>query len=306
VARKRWEDWGKMTEAEREAYDEAAGPIKATAGGEGMEEEANAARSVAHKVGMRAVEERWERRYDEARAPSQGPPRQPQPQPQQQQRPQQQQGRQQPATSTAQPGRQQPSEKSNWVQRAAAAAALPQTAGREFKRIGRNGKLERDPSGLEPIKRALPWDERAILFERAVGAPQVDPGTAANVAAQVNIALSRVAPPHICTEAVKISAQGRLTTTARSGASAAMLLHFKKDLIEAARRADKAIINVVANETWAELKILVPYGQYWHASGLSDLRERIEAENEGVIVPPCSMRWMRSKKVVEQLHQQKI
>jgi len=37
-----------------------------------------------------------------------------------------------------------------------------------------------------------------------------------------------------------------------------MLLLFKKEIIEAARRADKAIINVVANETWAELKILVP------------------------------------------------
>jgi len=82
-----------------------------------------------------------------------------------------------------------------------------------------------------------------------------------------------------------------------------MLLHFKKEIIEAARQADKAIINVVANETWAELKILVPYAQYRHASGLADLRERIEAENEGVVVPPFSMRWMRSRKVLEQHYQ---
>jgi len=157
---------------------------------------------------------------------------------------------------------------------------------------------------LEPIKRSIPWDERAILFERAVGAPQIDAAVAASAAAQVNIALSKVAPPHVRTEAFKISAQGRITTMARAEASAAMLLHFKKEIIEAARRADKAIINVVANETWAELKILVPYAQYRHYSGLTDLRERIEAENEGVVIPPFSMRWMRAKKIIEQHFQE--
>jgi len=126
---------------------------------------------------------------------------------------------------------------------------------------------------------------------------------AASAAALVNIALSKVAPPHVRTEAFKISAQGRITTMARAGASAAMLLHFKKEIIEAARQADKAIINVVANETWAELKILVPYAQYWQDNGLAALRERIEVENEGVVIPPFSMRWMRSKRIIEQHYQ---
>ena len=83
-----------------------------------------------------------------------------------------------------------------------------------------------------------------------------------------------------------------------------MLLHFKKEIIEAARRADKAIINMVANETWAELKILVPYVQYRHYSGLTDLRERIDAENEGVVIPPFSMRWMCAKNIIEQHFQE--
>ena len=156
----------------------------------------------------------------------------------------------------------------------------------------------------EPIKRSIPWDERAILFERAVGAPQIDAAVAASTVAQVNIALSKVAPPHVRTEALKISAQGRIATTARTGALAAMLLHFKKEIIEAARWADKVIINVVANETWAELKILVLYAQYRHYSGLTDLRERIEAENEGVVILPFSMRWMRAKKIIEQHFQE--
>ena len=114
---------------------------------------------------------------------------------------------------------------------------------------------------------------------------------------------ARSPPPHVRMEAFRISVQGRLTIVARAEASAAMLLHFKKEIIEAARRADKAIINVVTSETWAELKILVLYGQYGGESGRAELREQIEAENEGVVVPPFSMRWMRSKRIIEQYYQ---
>jgi len=47
---------------------------------------------------------------------------------------------------------------------------------------------------------------------------------AASAAAFVNITLSKVAQAHVRTEALRISVQGRLSTTARFGASAAMLL----------------------------------------------------------------------------------
>jgi len=183
------------------------------------------------------------------------------------------------------------------------AAALPQTVDRDFTHVGKGGKREKAPTGLEPIKRSLPWDEWAIAFERTTGSPQIDPVVAASTTAQVNIALSKVAPPHVRTEAFKISPQGRLTTAAQAGASVAMLLVFKREIIEVAKQADRAIINVVANETWVELKILVPYTQYRHDAGLADLRERIEAENEGVVIPPFSMRWMRAKRQIVQHYQ---
>jgi len=136
-----------------------------------------------------------------------------------------------------------------------------------------------------------------------VGAHQINQAVAAAAAARVNIALSKVAPAHVRTEAFKISPQGRLTTAARAGASAAMLLAFKKEILEAARQADRSIINVAANSTWVELKILVPYVQYRHENGMAELRERIEAENEGAEIPPFSMRWMRNKAQIEQLYQ---
>jgi len=284
------EKWkkGEMDKREEAAYLQASRPIREL---DYMteEEEASLGR-VAHLAGMRAVEDVWEREWGRCAArATQLTQRQHQVQGQQQQdRPRQQQ--------------QQPQQVGNWAQRAAAAAALPQTNG-EYRRVGRNGKAACEATGLEPIKKTIPWDERAIAFERAAGAPQINQAVATSAAALVNIALSKVAPAHVRTEAFKISSRGRLSTAARAGASAVMLLRFKKEIIEAARRADNAIINVIANETWAELKILVPYQRYREANGLAELKEEIEAENAGVIIPPFSMRWMRSKRVIEEHYQ---
>jgi hypothetical protein len=79
-----------------------------------------------------------------------------------------------------------------------------------------------------------------------------------------------------------------------------MLLRFKKEIIQAARKADDSIINVVACESWVELRILVPYGQYRGKNGLDGLREAIEAENSGVVIPPFSMKWMRAWRIYEE------
>jgi hypothetical protein len=94
---------------------------------------------------------------------------------------------------------------------------------------------------------------------------------------------------------------GVFSTSARMGASAGMLLYFKKELIEAARKGDNTIINVRSNESWAELKILVPYAVYRDEDGIGRLREEIQAENQGVEIPPFSIRWMRPKGMIEEM-----
>jgi hypothetical protein len=170
-----------------------------------------------------------------------------------------------------------------------------------MQRVGKKGRPVKEPTGLEPIKGSIPPDERRIVFERTAGAPQIGARIAASVAGLVNVALSKVAPAHVRTEACRISERGTLTTTARFGASAAILLHFKKEIIEAARKADNTIINVIACESWVELKILVPYDLYRGKNGLGPLREAIEAENEGVAIPPFSMKWMRAWRHNEEL-----
>ena len=226
-------------------------------------EEMAAGKCIAHMAGMQAVEEHWEEEWDRMHA-APPPPRR------QQQQGQQQRGPPRTPRAPQQPQRQQQQQQAlqlrqqqgSWAQRASAAAVRPQTTEEGFNRVGRGGKAERKKTGLEPIKGHIPWDERTIAFERAVGAHQINQAVAAAAAAQVNIALSKVAPAHVRTEAFKISPQGRLTMAARAGPSAATLLAFKKEILEAARLADRSIINVTANSIWVELKFLVPYSQY--------------------------------------------
>jgi len=278
--RKRWEA-GRFNVEEEEVYGRAMRPISSLADDSHGLEEMAAGKRIAHMAGMWALESQWEEEWTRTLTI----PPQPRHQRQQQVQPRVPQQQQQ---------------QSNWAQWAAAAAALSQL---DYKRVGQNGKPEGEPSELEPIKGSIPRDERGIVFERTVGASQINPAVAASAATFVNIALSKVAPAHVRTEAFRISVQGRLSTTARFGASGAMLLRFKKEILEVARRADRVIINVVANEMWAELKILVPYDWYRHQNGLADLSEQIEAENPGVVVPPPSMKWMQSVSAIERYYQ---
>jgi len=97
--------------------------------------------------------------------------------------------------------------------------------------------------------------------------------------------------------------QGRLTTTAHFRALAAILLQFKKEILEAPVKANRAIINVIANETWAELKILVPYDHYYHPNRLWELRQQIVVENPRVVIPPLSIKWMRAASTIESHYQ---
>ena len=52
-----------------------------------------------------------------------------------------------------------------------------------------------------------------------------------------------------------------------------------------------------------ELKILIPFALYRDENGIDRLREEIEAGNEGVAIPPFSIRWMRPKEVIQEIWQ---
>jgi len=76
----------------------------------------------------------------------------------------------------------------------AVAAAYPQT---DFKWVGQRRKLEWEPTGLESIKGLIPHDKCGIVFECIAGLLQINPAVVMNMAAFVNITLSKVAPAHI-------------------------------------------------------------------------------------------------------------
>jgi len=156
AAMKRWEG-GKLSQKEGETYSAAARPIRDLANDADAIEEVAAGPRIAHMAGMRALESQWEEDWARSHVVSPQQQRQQQqrrqqqqprlPERQQQQRPQhQQQQLQQKLASPRAP--QQQRQQSNWAQRAAVAAALPQL---DFKRVGRDGKPEREPTGLEPI-----------------------------------------------------------------------------------------------------------------------------------------------------------
>jgi len=124
VARVRWEG-ADFEGKEGQVYSSAANPIKALdAGGDAAAEVA--LHQVAHRAGIRAVEEYWEDLQE--RVGTSAVPPSPTQQPQGQQAPQQlRQGQQQVRQQTAPRAPQQPQQQqqSNWAQRAAVAAALP-------------------------------------------------------------------------------------------------------------------------------------------------------------------------------------
>jgi len=164
-AMKRWEE-AMFTEMKHKSYSEAANAIKAMAyeeGNDSLEERATTQR-IAHKAGMRALENRWEDCWDRTIGQSEAPCRQTQQQQQQRSQPRAQArvlaSRAQQPQQQQRPEQQKPPAATSWAQRMAAAVPLPQTD--QFKRVGRNGRAEKKPTGLEPIKRLLPWEERMV------------------------------------------------------------------------------------------------------------------------------------------------
>jgi len=138
-----------------------------------------------------------------------------------------------------------------------------------------------------------------VVFEWVADVLQITLTTATSVMAHTNITLSKIAHPHIRTMMGKVLGSGRLLTMAHEAVSAVMLLLLRKDIIEAAQKADKGLIDVRTYESWMDLKIIVPYRRYRHLEGLADLRAQIKAENKGISITPTSRQWMRAKRTVE-------
>jgi hypothetical protein len=182
--------------------------------------------------------------------------------------------------------------------------------------MGPRGKVQKvqkaSDDGLLPLKeRSNPEDDRKIIFPRDGVTPHPGGNFAGAILSQVNRALRAAGvPDHIRLWALRRNAKGVLTALTRQNSNARQLLYFKDMILIAARKVDPGIINVQSNETWAKLKIhgvpLDQYGTSTDARGLQTLREDIEAENPGVVIP-VALRWVGSpRRIMERYTQGEI
>jgi hypothetical protein len=169
----------------------------------------------------------------------------------------------------------------------------PRQSESEWKKIGSKGKVQKESSddwpGLRPLKpRNNPEDDRKIIFPRDGRTPHARHPMA--ITSEVNRALRRAGvADHIRVLSIKRNMKGILSGLVRADSNAQQLLHFKDLVLKAAREADSGIVGVESNETWAKVKIhgvsLERYMTETGPEGLQILREEIEAENPGVVIP---------------------
>jgi hypothetical protein len=183
----------------------------------------------------------------------------------------------------------------------ALSSSAPRQSEGEWKKIGSKGKVQKESSEdwpeLRPLKpRNNPEDDRKIIFPRDGRTPHARHPMA--ITSEVNRALRRAGvADHIRVLYIKRNMKGILSGLVRADSNAQQLLHFKDLVLKAAREADSGIVGVESNETWAKVKIhgvsLERYMTETGPEGLQILREEIEAENPGVVIPTAP-RWVGS------------
>jgi len=145
-------------------------------------------------------------------------------------------------------------------------------------------------------------DERRIVFVRDSGSalPLVDQTVEITSATNIALHLAR-APGHIRIERLQKSKKGTLTAAAAKGATAGMVIKFKETILKAIRKYDPAIVDLRTNEDWSRVKVHgIELGRYGKSpDGLRILRQEIEAENPGVIVP-MAVQWIRPWKTINE------
>jgi len=123
------------------------------------------------------------------------------------------------------------------------------------------------------------------------------------IASAVNRALfQQQAPAHVRIMNASRNARGRITTITQQNAMAEMALLYRDIIIKAARSVDKGIIDVEGNELWERLKIhTIPRVRYMGkgTEGLQRMKEEIQADNEGVMIP-AQVRWLSNPRTIKE------
>jgi len=218
------------------------------------------------------------------------------------------------------PAQQQPAKKpeekkkETWAQRAAAPPPKKQPEQRQQQQqSGQQQKKRGD--GFVEVKRQQKKEEmkpvppgqnsmekRRVTFKRDNGLP-LSQKKDLDISSEVNRALFEAKVPHfVRIQGVTKNTRGCLSTVTTPAATAEMLIRYREIVIKAARKVDAGIVDIETNELWERVKMHgVNFDRYLGkktGGGLEKLRQELQAENEGVVLP-LAINWIGGPKDVQ-------
>jgi len=220
------------------------------------------------------------------------------------------------------PGQQQPAKKpeekkkETWAQRAAAPPPpkkQPEQRQQQQQQSGQQQKKKGDgfvevtrQKKKEEMKPVPPgqnsMEKRRVTFKRDNGLP-LSQKKDLDISSEVNRALFEAKVPHyVRIQGVTKNTRGCLSTITTPGATAEMLIRYREIVIKAARKVDAGIVDIETNELWERVKMHgVNFDRYLGkktGGGLEKLRQELQAENEGVVLP-LAINWIGGPKDVQ-------
>jgi len=218
------------------------------------------------------------------------------------------------------PTQQQPAKKpeekkkDTWAQRAAAPPPKKQPeqrqqqqqSGQQQKKKGDGFVEVKRQQKKEEIKPVPPgqnsMEKRRVTFKRDNGLP-LSQKKDLDISSEVNRALFEAKVPHfVRIQGVTKNTRGCLWTITTPAATAEMLIRYREIVIKAARKVDAGIVDIETVELWEKVKMHgVNFDRYLGkktGGGLEKLRQELQAENEGVVLP-LAISWIGGPKDVQ-------
>jgi len=166
----------------------------------------------------------------------------------------------------------------------------------EVKRQQKKEEIKPVPPGQNSM------EKRRVTFKRDDGLP-LSQKKDLDISSEVNIALCEGKIPHfVRIQGVTKNTRGCLSTITTPGTTAEMLIQYREIVIKAAKRVYAGFVDIETNEIWERVKMhWVNFDRYLGkktGGGLEKLRQELQAENEGVVLP-LDINWIGGPKDVQ-------
>jgi len=166
----------------------------------------------------------------------------------------------------------------------------------EIKRQQKKDDMKPVPPGQNSM------EKRRVTFKRDNSLP-LSQKKDLDISSEVNRALFEAKVPHfVRIQGVTKNTRGCLSTITTPAAMAEMLIRYREIVIKAARKVDAGIVDIETNELWERVKMHgLNFDRYLGkktGGGLEKLRQELQAENKGVVLP-LAINWIGGPKDVQ-------